>query len=284
VGEARSVGRREAEDPVVAFESANGLRIHYEERGSGFPVLVIPGIPAVVSDCLPILDQLAGDFRAIAYDNRGSGASDKPDEPYSIALLAADAVSLLDALGVERAHVVGFSMGGMIAQEIALGYPRRVDHLVLACTHCGLRHSDPPVSEAAEAFQLETDSWSERIRGLARFAFAPDYFEREPSAFDAFVAKKIADEQPLFAYKRQLAASVRHDTRDRLHRIESPTLVLTGSEDLVIPASNSGRLAEAIPNAKLAIIEGARHLFFAEKPEETRRILRSFLLDSAAAG
>lgn len=262
----------------MGFVSADGLRIHYEERGSGFPILVIPGIPAVVSDCMPLLDRLAGDFRAIAYDNRGSGSSDKPDEPYSTALFAEDAVSLLDALGVERAHVLGFSMGGMIAQEVALGFPERVDHLVLACTHCGLRHSDPPVPEAARAFQLETDSWAERIRALAPFAFAPGYPEREPLAFDAFVAKKISEEQPLFAYKRQLAASVRHDANDRLHRIEAPTLVLTGSEDSVIPASNSVRLAEAIPTATLKIIEGAGHLFFAEKPEDTQTILRSFLL------
>ncbi len=267
----------------MAFVSANGLRIYYEERGSGFPVLVIPGIPAVVSDCLPLLDQLAGDFRAIAYDNRGCGGSDKPDEPYTIALFAEDAVSLLDALGVERAHILGFSMGGMIAQEIALGYPERVERLVLACTHSGLRHSEPPIAEAAEAFQLDTHSWSERIRALAPFAFAPGYSEREPSAFDAFVAKKISDEQPHYAYQRQLVACLRHDTHDRLDQIKLPTLVLTGSEDSVVPAANSERLAEALPQATLKVIERAGHLFFAEKPDATREILRSFLLDSSAA-
>jgi len=260
--------------------TANGLRLYYEERGGGFCVLIIPGIPAVVSDCRPLLEQLSGDFRAIAYDNRGSGQSDKPDEPYSTALFADDAASLLERLGVERAHVVGFSMGGMIAQELAIRYKDRVDRLVLACTHSGLRHSEPPTPEAAEAFQHDTDSWSVRIRALARFAFAPGYPEREPSDFEAFVAKKVLDEQPLFAYRHQLMASVRHDAHDRLEQIESPTLVLTGSEDMVIPASNSVRLAAAIPNARLAVIDGAGHLFFVEKPEETRRILLSFLLES----
>jgi pimeloyl-ACP methyl ester carboxylesterase len=175
-------------------------------------------------------------------------------------------------------------MGGMIAQEIAIRHKERVDRLVLACTHSGLRHSEPPTPEAAEAFQQNTDSWSERIRALAPFAFAPGYPERETSDFDAFVAKEVSDEQPLFAYRHQLLASVRHDAHDRLEQIESPTLVLTGSEDMVTPASNSVRLAAAIPNARLEVIDGAGHLFFVEKPEETRQILRSFLLDSAGPG
>lgn len=256
----------------------NGVRLYYERRGTGPAVLIIPGIPAVVSDCLPLAENLSDRFTVIAYDNRGSGQSDKPDHPYTMQQLARDAAKLLEALGVERAHVLGFSMGGMIAQHLALDLPDRVRRLVLACTHAGLRHAIPPSREVARAFQRDTATWRERIELLAPYAFEKSYPEREPEHFAAFVEKKARDEQPLYAYRRQLAASIRHDSHDRLPEISQPTLVITGSADAVVPAENSRLLAQRIPSARLSVIEQAGHLFFMEKPAETIRVLREFLL------
>src|SRR5262249_55668920 len=120
---------------------ANGVALYYERRGTGPPVLIIPGIPAVVSDCAPLGDALCGSFDVIVYDNRGSGGSEKPDAPYSAELLARDAAALLGILSINHVRVLGFSFGGMIAQHLALEFPHLVARLVLACTHAGLRRS-----------------------------------------------------------------------------------------------------------------------------------------------
>jgi pimeloyl-ACP methyl ester carboxylesterase len=256
---------------------ANGVGIYYERRGTGPPVLIIPGIPAVVSDCEPLVEGLCDSFDVIVYDNRGSGNSDKPDAPYSAELLARDAAALLRVLGLSRVHVLGFSLGGMIAQHLVLEFPHAVSRLVLACTHAGLRHSVPPSREVAKAFQLRTEDWAERIRALAVYAFAPDFPERNPSMYAAFVEKKSRDRQPPHAYRRQLEASITHDTYDRLPEIACPTLVIAGLEDLVIPAQNSRVLANRIPNARLVVIENVGHLFFVEKPAESIAMIREFL-------
>jgi len=144
------------------------IELHYVERGSGRPLLLVPGIPAIASDWAPLAERLARSRRVIAYDNRGSGASGVTPAPYSCVQLAADAVALLDALEIERADVFGMSLGGMIAQELALGWPDRVERLVLGCTHCGLEHAARPDREAGQAFAMETDDWAQRMRALDR--------------------------------------------------------------------------------------------------------------------
>jgi pimeloyl-ACP methyl ester carboxylesterase len=160
------------------------VALHYVECGTGPPVLLIAGIPAVADDWTPAAERLAAaGFRAIAYDNRGSGASTVTPAPYTTGQLATDAVGLLDALDIERAHVFGMSLGGMIAQEVALLAPERIDHLVLGCTHAGVRHAAPPRKEVGRAFALQTDDWGERMRTLSPFAFARDV---DPALLDAF--------------------------------------------------------------------------------------------------
>src|SRR6266540_3322759 len=178
----------------------NDIRIYYEIRGNGVPVLIIPGLPMVVSDFAPLVERLAEEFTVISYDNRGAGQSDKPDEPYTTALMAEDATGLLDGLGIKQAHVFGFSMGGMIAQELALNFGERVIRLVLGGTHSGMRHAVPPLPAVAQAFALTTTDWPERIQALAPFAFSASYSERHPEAVESFIAKKSADVQPEFAY------------------------------------------------------------------------------------
>ncbi|HEX6130346.1 MAG TPA: alpha/beta hydrolase, partial [Actinomycetota bacterium] len=152
-----------------------------------------------------------------------------------------------------------------------------------ACTHAGLRHSVPPSRDVAKAFQHRTEDWGERIRALAAYAFAPDFPEREPDAYAAFVRKKSEDEQPAYAYRRQLEASIAHDTHDRLPEIACPTLVITGREDLVVPAENSRILAGRIPNARLVVMDNVGHLFFVEKPAETVATIREFLTEGTDA-
>lgn len=250
------------------------LEVYYEEWGEGAPLLLVAGIPAIANDWTSLAERLAPGRRVIAFDNRGSGSSSVTPGPYSTAQLAGDAVALLDHLRIERADVFGMSMGGMIAQEIALRHPSRVSHLVLGCTNAGFRHATQPPRETGRAFAMQTDDWAERIRALVGFAFAST---ADRDMLEAFIEKKSADVQDTAGYDAQIQAVLAHDALDRLERIEAPTLVITGDDDRVIPGVNSEALAERISGARLEVIAGAGHLFFIERPEETVRVLEAFL-------
>jgi 3-oxoadipate enol-lactonase len=256
--------------PTAALD---GLELHYEERGSGPPLLLVAGIPAVASDWAPLVERLSGSRRVIAFDNRGSGRSTVTPGPYTTAMLAADAVALLDHLEIDRAVVFGMSLGGMIAQEIALGWPERVDRLVLGCTHCGVGHSARMPRDTGRAFAMETDDWKLRMRTLAPFAFGRDV---DPALLDRFVEKKSRDVQDGEGYRAQIAAVLAHDTWERLPRIDRPTLILTGDDDRVIPAASGEVLHQRIADSVLYVIAGAGHLFFVERPDETARALETF--------
>jgi pimeloyl-ACP methyl ester carboxylesterase len=256
----------------VPTAALDGVELYYEERGSGRPMLLVAGIPAVAGDWAPLAEPLAESRRVVAFDNRGSGRSTVTPGPYTTASLAADAIALLDHLGIERADVFGMSLGGMIAQEIALGWPERVDHLVLGCTHCGVKHSPPIPRETGRAFALETDDWAERMRALAPFAFARD---ADPASVERFVEKKSRDVQDPEGYRAQIAAALSHDAWERLPRVDRPTLILTGDDDQVIPAAGSDVLHERIPDSLLYVVAGAGHLFFLERPDESLRAIQT---------
>jgi 3-oxoadipate enol-lactonase len=257
----------------LPFASTRAARLHYEETGDGPPLLLIAGIPAIASDWRPLAEALGDARRVIAYDNRGSGESDTPPGPYTTAELADDAAALLDALDASPADVLGMSMGGMIAQELALRHPDSVSRLVLGGTHAARRTAVRPPKEASRAFAAELD-WAERMRRLSPFAFTEQI---DGDLLERFIEKKSADVQSEEGYRAQIAAALEHDASDRLADIRHETLVVTGDDDRVIPAANSELLARAIPNARLAVIPGAGHLFFVERPAETLAELRAFL-------
>ena len=252
----------------------DGLELHYEERGSGRPMLLVAGIPAVAGDWAPLAERLSEFRRVIAFDNRGSGRSTVTPGPYTTASLAADAIALLDHLRIERADVFGMSLGGMIAQEIALGWPERVDRLVLGCTHCGVDHAAPMPRETGRAFAMETGDWAERMRALAPFAFSSD---ADPALVERFVEKKARDVQDPEGYRAQIAAALSHATWDRLPRIDHRTVILSGDDDRVIPAAASDVLHERIRDSILYVVADAGHLFFLEQPEESLRALETFV-------
>ena len=258
----------------MPFARSDDIGIYYEEHGDGPALLLVPGIPAISSDWFPFVERLTDRFRVVVYDNRGSGRSDAPPGPYSVPQLAADAVAVLDTLAIERAHVFGVSLGGMVAQELALGSPERVDRLVLGGTHARFEGAVQPRREVALAFAFETDDWAERMRVLAPFAFAPGV---APELLAGFIEKKSGDVQPEHGYRGQIAAALAHDALDRLPSIEHPTLAIAGAQDQIIPAENVEVISERIPGARLELIDGAGHLFFIEKPEQTLEVLDAFL-------
>ena len=250
----------------------------YERRGSGAPLLLITGFGISGAVFEPVLDRYAERFSCIVFDNRGSGRSQAPLRPTSMPELAADAVGLLDELGIASAHVYGVSMGGMIAQEVALRFPERVRGLVLGCTSPGgPRAVRPTVRElravataAAGAPRSPVDStlaavlFSERFRRdePERAHFLLEHFRRHLPAAQGVAA--------------QLLASVFHDTVSRLDQVQAPTLVLHGERDVMAPLGNAHMLAERIPNAELAIVPGAGHAYALERPDVSFNLFASW--------
>jgi 3-oxoadipate enol-lactonase len=261
---------------VSAVAAWNGdVRIAYDVRGAGEPLLLIHGWGYGRWGWAPVVDPLAEDFTVIAFDNRGIGESDVPDGPYTTAQMAGDAAAVLDAADLPRAHVVGTSLGGMIAQELALLHPERVDRLVLACTTPGGERAAPMPLQTVELLQegasLPPDV---ALRRFVANALAPD----APDALvDEIVAARLANPFDAAGWAAQGAAGAAFDAYDRLGAIESPTLVVHGTADAVVDPRNSELLAALIPDARLEWVDGGGHLFFWEQPGRFVEIVRGFL-------
>lgn len=208
---------------------ANGIRIHYEVHGEGRPLLLILGLGADVSEYTALIDQLAARSRVIAFDNRGAGRSDKPDAPYSIELMAADALGVMDALGVTRAGVLGISLGGRIALALALGHPERIERLILVSTSARV----VPSLRRRRLYPV--------LSGL------PLFRSRHP--------------QPRYAFVRQMEASAGYDAGPRLPELTMPTVVLHGRSDRTAPLAMAEELHRGIAGSRLLTFTGG-HLFF----------------------
>jgi 3-oxoadipate enol-lactonase len=261
---------------AVVETALNGdVRIAYEVHGEGQPLLLMHGLGYGRWGWEPLAAPLAERFRVVLYDNRGIGASDKPPGPYTAVDLAADAVAVLDAAGLRTAHVVGTSLGGMAAQELALGWPDRVDRLVLACTTPGGSSAyplpEPTQRLFAEAWALEPEA---RLRRFVENALAPGAPEELVARITAL---RLAHPPDPDGWQAQAAAGASHDAFDRLEAVAAPTLVVHGTEDAVVDPRNSELLAERIPKARLEWIDGAGHLLFWEHPERFLALVEEFL-------
>lgn len=249
-------------------------------RGEGPPVLFIMGLGGRAADwnAEGFLAPLAERFRCISFDNRGTGASDKPTGEYSLEGMADEAVGVLAAAGHARAHVVGISMGGMIAQLVALRHPERVERLVLAATHAGGPTVTPPTPAAMQA--LIPDRSLPRAEVLRRgyhAIVAPGFAERHPEVLDALLAIALAAPTPEVAFARQLAAILASDRLARLGAIAAPTLVVHGTADPLVPPSNGERVAAAIPGARLVALPDCGHLPMWECPARFAAVVGDFL-------
>ena len=248
-------------------------RIHYEVDGEGEPLVLIAGTAFDLSFWDDLLPELRG-FRVLRLDNRGAGLSDAPDEAFSIEQMADDVAAVMDAAGMPRAHVHGNSMGGLIAQELAIRYPERVLSLVLGATYAG----GPPLSRAVRALPLllSGKSSEDLIRGTAPFLSATPI----PATDNRFPGHTLAprDKRGL---RRQLSAQLRYSSLRRLHTIRQPTLVLHGEKDRLISPLNARRMTRRIPGARLRLIAGAGHMYLHDRPKESRDLLLDFLMEVA---
>jgi len=256
----------------------NDIEIYYEEYGQGEPLVLIMGLGANTTDWDMQIPTFSREFLVVAFDNRGAGRSDKPVMRYTIALLADDAAGLLDALGIASAHVYGVSMGGFIAQELALRHPYKVRTLILGCTSCGGRQSVVASQEHITLMASLAQSPPEEAaeKGLS-LLYSEEFIAHKREELIQRTLASAHLRPPPDAFFRQMQAAIHHKTYDRLPQIRCPTLIITGSDDKIVQSENSRILVERIPGAELAVLEGAGHGYAVECAEESNAIVLDFL-------
>ena len=259
----------------MAFVENQEARIYWDEQGRGEPVLLIMGLAYPSQMWYRTRPLLASRYRTLVLDNRGIGRSDVPPGPYPIALMASDAAAVLDAAGIECAHLFGVSMGGMIAQEFALQYPARVRSLILGCTAAG---GLTAVRAEPEAIQM--------LKGREKMSPEQAAEAAVPFIYDSTTPRERIDEdiairRPWFpkpvAYAAQLQGILAWEAYSRLSSITVPTLVIHGESDRLIPPGNATLIAEQIPGAKLVMIPHASHLFLTDQTEVSHHAILQFL-------
>lgn len=257
------------------------INIYYETHGKGEPVVLIYGYAGHSGLWFQQVPVLSKKYRVIAFDNRGVGRTEKPDIPYTMAMMAGDVAGLLDMVGINAAHMFGISMGGMIAQHFALSYPQRVISLILGCTACGGMHMIQPEPESLAALvdfeRFKKMTPEEVVKQAMPFCYSQEFIETNPDIIEERVAKQLEYPTPKRGATRQAEAIMGHDTYELLPKIKLPTLVIAGDNDRLIPVENSRILASRIPGAELAIIKGAGHEFFIEAAEEVNKTVLDFL-------
>jgi 3-oxoadipate enol-lactonase len=258
----------------MPFIQNQDAKIYWDEQGSGEPLLLIMGLSYPSYMWHRIRPALAQSYHTIAFDNRGVGQSDVPPGVYSIALMASDAAAILDAAGVQSAHVFDVSMGGMIAQEFALQYPKRVRSLILGCTAAGGPH----------AVQAEP----EVLATLMRQGIPPEEAKEAiiPFIYDAGTPRERIDEDMVIRMKwyptprghmSQLQGIIVWEAYSRIAQITAPTLVIHGETDRLVPVANGRLISGRIPDAKLVLIPHASHIFETDQPGVANRAVLEFL-------
>jgi len=262
--------------------SPDGLRIHYAESGAGPPIILITHVGgSALAWHREFIELLSRDFRVIVFDNRGTGESDQPVGPFTALDMAEDAMAVLGQLDIARAHVLGLSMGGAVAQELVLHAADRVDKLILVSTLAGWANATPTRDWAREALAAAADPALSRLEAARKWL--PAYYstaylsEHEADVLEQ-MARMMAHTSPR-TLALQGEAIAAFDTYDRLAEIRRPALVIHGTADAVVPIENGRLLADRIPAARMAIVQGAGHIPTTEQPEVVAALIRDFVRD-----
>jgi 3-oxoadipate enol-lactonase len=261
----------------MPFAWNGSVKLHWESFSCGNAVLLIPGQGMTVEGWWATIPELSRSFRVIAFDNRDTGDSARVFLPYSVAQMAEDALAVLDAAGVSRAHVYGISLGSLIAQELALRHPDRVCALVLGASSAGgYAAYKPSAASPAQTFLVRAGTMAPEEAEWAAVPYT--YGERtrreHPERIAEDIAHRMASPPEPLAYVHQAAAVATHDAYERLNQISAPTLVVHGERDVFIPPANALVLAERIPSARLRLWADAGHMFPIDEPEADVEIAR----------
>ncbi|CAA9425770.1 hypothetical protein AVDCRST_MAG82-1748 [uncultured Rubrobacteraceae bacterium] len=246
--------------------------IDYDVQGDGPPLLLINGLGFGRWAWFKQVPTLSRHFRTITFDIRGENSLSG-----GVADLCAEVVALLDPLRVEKAHVLGTSLGGFVAQKLALERPDLVDRLILVCTSYGVREPQPMSFQALGKMLGGSLSPESAARQGLEGATSDSYRAEHPEEFDLILRWRLADSSSLSDYYQQMMAGTSFDAAFAVRNIASPTLVIHGDQDLYVPVANAVALAEAVPNARLHVVGGAGHLVFIEQAEEVNEEIVSFL-------
>lgn len=258
---------------VVARARSKDAELYYEVTGSGPPVLLVMGLGMNATGWWRTVPVLAERFTVVAFDNRGVGRSNRPGGPYAVKQMADDCVAVLDAEGLERAHVYGISLGGMIAQEVAIRHPTRTDALVLGATTPGGKLGKPADQETLAFFALRGQlAAEEAVWASVPYNYGRRTREEQGQAIAEDIAQRLRFPIESAPYLAQLKAALGHDAGERLGQIGARTLVVHGDEDRMVPVANARILARRIRDAELHVHHGAGHLYFTDAPEADHRV------------
>jgi pimeloyl-ACP methyl ester carboxylesterase len=263
----------------VDLTTVCGTEVCYQVFGEGPPLVLIMGLTGSMDWWDPeFLEALSERHRVLILDNRGAGRTAAPPETeITIEQMADDTAGLMDSVGISKADVLGVSMGGMIAQELALRHPEKVNRLVLAATFCGGRESVPASREVLARLADRSGTPEEIVRRFGTLLFSEEWMSANNDYFDDFFARYIQAPCTDENAARQFMATLKFSTYDRLPQIDMTTLVTCGADDILIPAQNSRIIAQRIPGARLAEFEGAGHGFINQCRDDFLKMLEDFL-------
>jgi len=253
-----------------------GGDIYCEETGKGPPLLFVSGLGGVGRYWQPQIPAFSARFRTVIYDQRGTGQSDRLQRKFSIDQMAAEAVGLMDALKIERAHVVGLSTGGAIGQTMAIEHPQRVARLAMCSTWT---HCDPwfrRMFEARKRMYLEAGTDLHQMFHPL-WLYPPDYVNAHDAELDEERNKSVAGAPPVEVSAGRIDALLAFDRRATLARIQAPTLIIASDNDYITPCYYAEALERAIPGAKLARVRGGGHSISKTRPEEFNKLVLAFL-------
>lgn len=261
---------------------SNGIQIYYEIHGAGEPLVLISGIGYSLWQWHKMVPYLAEHVQVITFDNRGAGQTDKPTGPYSAQMLAADTAGLLDALGIEKAVIMGHSMGGFIAQAMALDFPEKIGRLILCSTNFGGPHHIPITPEAIAVLSDTTSDPLTRFTNGLKVSTAPYWADNNPVVVKEWIEWRVANPMDVAAYQAQMAIGLGLIPEEaafekKLSRISVPTLILFGEHDKVVPPENAELIQKQIRGSQVAIIPDAGHFFPIEAPEAASQIVIDFI-------
>jgi pimeloyl-ACP methyl ester carboxylesterase len=256
------------------------IDIYYEIYGEGYPIIMIQGLSANTDWWTKeLLESLEEDFKLIIFDNRGAGKTENTNRDFSIKMLADDTLALMDALKINHFHIFGVSMGGMIAQELVINYPEKIEKLILGCTHCGGSKQILPSQEVLYILNRDHKKISPEklIEGTIPLLFTEDFIKNNHEFIESYRQKLLKSPMSPESFHRQINAISRFNNYLKLEKITCPTLIIHGKKDVLVPYENADILNKRIKNSKLILMNEAAHSFFQPKPEIVIKEIKDFL-------